>query len=337
MEVTESTIDIAASPQTVWSVIDDIDRYPEWNPIVPRIAGRTTVGERLSGELVIPDMPTPPLTPMITRIVAGREFRWKSVIPGAQGFSAEHIFILEPKGEGTKLIHREVFDGPAASHLAEPIRLFVAPAYRNFDVQLKARAEELAHASPALHPSVAAPDAETASHATLRCLCASNQVEVTLKEAVQHNHLCGCSKCWKPQGALLAQTAVVAADAAYISAHGEKLRLVDAASAIRRHSCRDCGTHLIGTVEDPTHHFYGLAFVHPELSATRIAGKPEFAGFISSVIESGTSASAMEAIRRELAAAGIECHDAFSPEIMDIIAYHRVKVATHPSLALAGE
>lgn len=79
----------------MWNVIDDIACYPEWNPIVPHIKGRTTVGEPLSGELVIPDMPTPPLTPMVTRIVAGREFRWKSVIPDDQGFSAEHIFILE--------------------------------------------------------------------------------------------------------------------------------------------------------------------------------------------------------------------------------------------------
>ena len=337
MEVTESTIEIAASPQTVWSIIDDIDRYPEWNPIVPRIAGRTTVGEALSGELVIPDMPTPPLTPTVTRIVAGREFRWKSVIPGDQGFSAEHIFILEPQESGTKLIHREVFDGPAAPHLAEPIRLLVAPAYRNFDAQLKARAEAFAKSAPATHPSVTAPDAGATSEATLTCLCPSEKVEVKLSEAVQHNHLCGCSKCWKPEGALLAQTAVVAADAASVSAHPEKLEVVDAASAIRRHACKDCGAHLVGTVDDPDHHFYGLAFVHPELSADRIAGKPEFAGFVSSVIETGTSASEMEAIRAELVASNIPSYDAFSPEIMDIIAYHRVKLAAHPSLSVAAE
>jgi S-(hydroxymethyl)glutathione synthase len=337
MEVTESTIEIAASPQTVWSVIDDIARYPEWNPIVPRLQGRTTVGELLSGELVIPDMPTPPLTPTVTRIVAGREFRWKSVIPGDQGFSAEHIFIIEPDGDGTKLTHREVFDGPAAPHLAEPIRLLVAPAYRNFDVQLKTRAEAFAKSRSELHPSVAAPDAPPTTSATLRCLCPSEQVEVTLSEAVQHNHLCGCSKCWKPEGALLAQTAVVAADAAAISAHGEKLVPVDLTSAIRRHACKDCGAHLIGTVEAPDHHFYGITFVHPELSTTRIAGRPEFAGFVSSIIESGTNASSMEAVRSELTAAGIDPYDAFSPEIMDIIAFHRVKIATQPSLEVAAE
>ena len=42
-------------------------------------------------------------------------------------------------------------------------------------------------------------------------------------------------------------------------------------------------------------------------------------------------------IRSELTAAGIDPYDAFSPEIMDIIAFHRVKIATQPSLAVAAE
>ena len=45
----------------------------------------------------------------------------------------------------------------------------------------------------------------------------------------------------------------------------------------------------------------------------------------------------MEAIRAELTASDIPSYDAFSPEIMDIIAYHRVKLAAYPSLAVAAE
>ena len=99
----------------------------------------------------------------------------------------------------------------------------------------------------------------------------------------------------------------------------------------------ELGGAMIGTVEAPDHHFYGITFVHPELSTTRIAGRPEFAGFVSSIIESGTNASSMEAVRSELTAAGIDPYDAFSPEIMDIIAFHRVKIATQPSLEVAAE
>ena len=36
---------------------------------------------------------------------------------------------------------------------------------------------------------------------TLTCRCASNPVEVTVKSQSAHNHVCGCTKCWKPAGA----------------------------------------------------------------------------------------------------------------------------------------
>lgn len=328
MEMTESTIEIVAIPQAVWAVLDDLPRYPEWNPLVPRLDGRTTLGEVVSGELVIPHMPTPPLTPTITRVVAGRELRWLSVIPGDQGFSAEHIFILEQIAGGTRVIHREIFDGPAAPHLAEPIRLLVHPAYVAFDAALKARVEALVQQDIALHPSIAAPDLEVPAASTLTCLCPTDRVEISLNAPIAHNHLCGCSKCWKPEGVLLAQTAVVAADAAAITSGGAKLAVVDPTQSIKRHACQICGTHMIGTVEDPEHHFYGLAFVHPELATVPATGKPEFAGFVSSIIETGTSASAMEAVRRQLGQSWIPAFDGFSPEIMDIIAYHKRKIAS---------
>ena len=46
---------------------------------------------------------------------------------------------------------------------------------------------------------------------------------------------------------------------------------------------------------------------------------------MNSLIETGTSPSLMEAIRGRLAALRIPAYDAFSPEIMDPIAWHRRK------------
>jgi hypothetical protein len=42
----------------------------------------------------------------------------------------------------------------------------------------------------------------------------------------------------------------------------------------------------------------------------------------------------MEAIRRNLASLGIPAFDGFSPEIMDVIAWHRRKLACHPQPSL---
>ena len=179
-----------------------------------------------------------------------------------------------------------------------------------------------------LHPAV---DAARTSDATphgpvmLSCHCATHSVEVTLDSSVFHNHLCGCSKCWKPDGALFAQTAVVPRDALNITANGDKLEVVDETQAIVRHACRACGTHVYGRVENRDHHFYGIDFVRPELAAAP-QPVPEFAGFVSSIIECGASPSKMEAVRATLSRKGIPFYDAFSPELMDIIAWHKVKI-----------
>ena len=36
---------------------------------------------------------------------------------------------------------------------------------------------------------------------TLVCKCASKPVKVKIGAQVAHNHACGCTKCWKPDGA----------------------------------------------------------------------------------------------------------------------------------------
>ena len=95
----ETEIVIDAPPQTVWALLDDIGRYPEWNPALPALRVRTTGGQRVVGTLRQPNVPEREVTPTITRIVGARELRWLSQAPGGV-FSAEHIFILEPTENG---------------------------------------------------------------------------------------------------------------------------------------------------------------------------------------------------------------------------------------------
>ena len=58
---------------------------------------------------------------------------------------------------------------------------------------------------------------------TLFCNCASDKVEVRIEAQTAHNHACGCTKCWKPEGALFAQIAVVSRDKVSVTAHAEKV------------------------------------------------------------------------------------------------------------------
>lgn len=179
-----------------------------------------------------------------------------------------------------------------------------------------------------IHPAVdngVNAGSEQFSGGTLHCHCAADRVEVTVSAQCLHNHLCGCSKCWKPSGAIFSQAAVVPRDAVSVTANEDKLKVVDPAATIQRHACQDCGVHMFGRIEDTGHPFHGLDFIHTELSDDQGWAAPEFAAFTSSIIEVGTKPEDMDAIRARLKALGLEPYDCLSPPLMDAIATHVAK------------
>lgn len=159
----------------------------------------------------------------------------------------------------------------------------------------------------------------------LHCHCATEPVRVRVGANTAHNHVCGCTKCWKPDGATFAQIAVVGRDAVEVLSGAGKLAVVDPSATIQRHACRDCGVHMYGRIENRDHPFYGLDFVHTELSDQDGWSAPEFAAFVSSVIESGTPPDHMAAIRARLEQLDLPPYDALSPPLMDAIATHIAK------------
>ena len=179
-----------------------------------------------------------------------------------------------------------------------------------------------------IHPAVdhgIKPAAPNFSGGTLTCKCATNPVTVEIKGQVAHNHVCGCTKCWKPAGALFSQVAVVPRENVKVTASADKLAVVDSSATIQRYACRDCGVHMFGRIENTAHPFYGLDFVHTELSPEEGWAPPEFAAFVSSIIESGADPKNMGAVRARLVELGLPPYDALSPALMDAISTHVAK------------
>jgi S-(hydroxymethyl)glutathione synthase len=121
--------------------------------------------------------------------------------------------------------------------------------------------------------------------------------------------------------------AVVPRENLAVTANGDKLQVVDANAAIQRHACRDCGVHMYGRIENRNHPFYGLDFVHTELSGEQGWSAPEFAAFVSSIIEAGQDPANMGAVRSRLKGLGLEPYDCLSPPLMDAIATHVAKAS----------
>ena len=181
-----------------------------------------------------------------------------------------------------------------------------------------------------IHPAVdqgVKPGMADFAGGTVRCQCSENAVEVTVASQTANSHVCGCTMCWKPAGATFSQIATAPRDTVSVTANADKLEIVNPSAAIHRYACKECGTHMYGRVENESHPLYGLDFVHTELSDQDGWSPPEFAAFVSSIIEGGSPPDQMDAIRARLKELGLEPYDCLSPPLMDYLATHAAKAS----------
>ena len=109
-----------------------------------------------------------------------------------------------------------------------------------------------------IHPAVdqgVKAGAQNFAGGTLSCKCGQAAVTVAIKGQSAHNHVCGCTKCWKPKGALFSQVAVVSRDNVKVTANADKLKVVDPNATIQRYACGSCGVHMYGRIENKKHPF----------------------------------------------------------------------------------
>ncbi len=180
----------------------------------------------------------------------------------------------------------------------------------------------------AIHPVIDNgiwPTSSAFAGGTLLCKCTTKQVKMGVASQSAHNHACGCTKCWKPAGALFAVVAVASRDKVTILENGSKLKVVDSSATIQRHACSECGVHMFGRIENQKHPFFGLDFIHTELSPEQGWSAPTFAAFVSSIIEGGADPANMGAVRARLRDIKLEPYDCLSPVLMDAIATHIAK------------
>ncbi len=83
---------------------------------------------------------------------------------------------------------------------------------------------------------------------------------------------------------------------------------------------------MYGRIENRDHPFYGLDFIHVELSDDGGWEEPRFAAFVSSVIEAGGARpEQMDDVRARLTELGLPPYDALNPPLMDAMSTHIAK------------
>ncbi len=102
---------IDAGPETVWNLLVDGPRYPDWNPAVLSLTGEIAVGNRI--ELVSVVNPKRSFRLTVTRLDAPRTMVWADGMPLGL-FRGVRTYTLTPREGRTEFAMEEVFSGPLA-------------------------------------------------------------------------------------------------------------------------------------------------------------------------------------------------------------------------------
>jgi hypothetical protein len=135
-------IEIQASPEKVWQILADLDKWTEWNPFIQHAIGKAQVGEKVditfkSGSKEMT------LHCTVVKVKPNKKLCWKYhvMLPGL--FRGEHSFTIEPLDNNrVRFIDREIFNGLLVSAQAKDIDTNSRQGFEAMDRALKARAEQ---------------------------------------------------------------------------------------------------------------------------------------------------------------------------------------------------
>jgi hypothetical protein len=141
----ETSVDIDAPADVVWSVLTDFAAYPSWNPFLLEVSGRLRKRARLDVRISQPGAPPVRVQPRILRVAPQEELRWRGKVLVQGILDGEHWFRLEPLGDGrTRLHHGETFDGVLVPMFGTPFLSATRKGFERMNAALKARAEDMA-------------------------------------------------------------------------------------------------------------------------------------------------------------------------------------------------
>ena len=145
MKELRTEIEINTSPERVWKILTDFEKYGQWNPFIYKIIGQPKEGAKIEIHIETPGGKNRKYGPTLTKVDGGRELRWlgKSSLPGF--LNGEHIFAIEQiEPQRVRFIHREVFDGLLTSLFGKSLDTDVRQGLEEMNRALKERAERTA-------------------------------------------------------------------------------------------------------------------------------------------------------------------------------------------------
>lgn len=90
MEI-ERIVDIAAPPEKVWTVLTDIERWPEWTTSVTSVELLSEAPLNIGSQARIRQLRLPMVVWTVTAFETGRYFEWQNIRPGLKTVAGHRV------------------------------------------------------------------------------------------------------------------------------------------------------------------------------------------------------------------------------------------------------
>ena len=142
MPIYRPTFPVDAPASRVWEVLTAVDRYPDWNPQIPRLRGSLRQGERIHLQLALPGRPPMELTATIEDARPHALLTWRGHVLAPWLFEGHRRFEIEPAGpRQVRVTHVEDVHGLLAPLFGLVRGARVQASHDALNAALKARAE----------------------------------------------------------------------------------------------------------------------------------------------------------------------------------------------------
>ncbi|HEX9607288.1 MAG TPA: SRPBCC domain-containing protein [Gemmatimonadaceae bacterium] len=135
-----STAIIAASAETVWTILTDGAQYRQWNPEIVGIDGRIELGERITAHVRLGSGAIRTVAQRVTSFDALKRMEWVGGLPLGL-FVGRRSFTVTPVAGGVEFKLHLRMSGPLSSLILRSVG-DRQPEIDSFSAALKSRAEK---------------------------------------------------------------------------------------------------------------------------------------------------------------------------------------------------
>lgn len=138
--ITDSSVEIDASPSVVWEVFTDVERWAEWTASIERIVALDGAGIAVGKRFEIKQPRMPKLVWEVTELDPGVSWTWRQRSPGGTTLAAHEVV---PLGTDRTLVRQRIDQRGPVGVAVGVLMKRLTRRYLELEAQgLKARSEQ---------------------------------------------------------------------------------------------------------------------------------------------------------------------------------------------------